>query len=160
VAAGCKWWMAAEHAVRGLGVVMVYVDAQDAVEVARAKNQQPVQAFGPCGPYEALGVRVGPWRPERRLDHVDAVRAEDLVEVGGELRVAVADQEPRVVERAGDAEVARLLGDPATVRVRRDAGEVDAAGLQLDEEQHVIAAQQRGLDAEEVAGDDGCRLRA
>jgi hypothetical protein len=51
------------------------------------------------------------------LNDVDAVGAEDLVEAGDELRVAVADQEPRVVERAGDAEVARLLGDPAAVRV-------------------------------------------
>jgi len=47
------------------------------------------------------------------LDHLDAVGAEDLVEPGHELRVAVADQEPGVVERAGEAEVARLLGDPA-----------------------------------------------
>jgi hypothetical protein len=29
---------------------------------------------------------------------------------------------------------------PAAVRVRGDAGELDAAGLQLDEEQHVVAA--------------------
>jgi hypothetical protein len=45
------------------------------------------------------------------------------------------------------------------VGVGGDAGEVDAAGLQLDEEQDVVAAQQRGLDAEEVAGDDARRLR-
>jgi hypothetical protein len=77
---------------------VVDVDTQDAVEVARAEDQQPVQAFGPCGPHEALGVGVGLWRSERRLDHVDAVGAEDLVEAGRELRVAVADQEPRVVE--------------------------------------------------------------
>jgi hypothetical protein len=74
------------------------------------------------------------------LNHVDAVGAEDLVEAGHELRVAVADQEPRVVERAGDAEVAGLLGDPAAVRVGGRAGEVDAPGLQLDEEQDVVAA--------------------
>jgi hypothetical protein len=63
------------------------VDAQDAVEVARAEDQQPVQALRPCGPHEALGVRVGLWRAERRLDHLDAVGAEDLVEAGHELRV-------------------------------------------------------------------------
>jgi hypothetical protein len=34
----------------------------------------------PCGPHEALGVRVGLWRAERRLDHLDALGAEDLVD--------------------------------------------------------------------------------
>ena len=152
--------MAAERSVWALGVVVVDVDAQDAVELARSEDQQPVQAFGSCGPHEALGVRVGLRRPERCLDHLDAVGAKDLVEAGDELRVAVADQELDVVERAGEAEVARLLGDPAAVRVRGRACEVDAAGLQLDEEQHVVAAQQRGLDGEEVASDDARRLRA
>jgi hypothetical protein len=37
---------------------------------------------------------------------------------------------------------------------------MDAAGLQLDEEQHVVAAQQRGVDGEEGAGDDAGRLSA
>jgi hypothetical protein len=32
---------------------------------------------------------------------------------------------------------------------------VDTAGLKLDEEQHVVAAQQCGLDAEEVTRNDG-----
>ena len=36
--------MAAERAVWALGVVAVYVDAQDAVEVAGTKDQHPVQA--------------------------------------------------------------------------------------------------------------------
>jgi hypothetical protein len=35
---------------------------------------------------------------------------------------------------------------------------MDAARLQLDEEQHVVAAQQCSVDGEEVAGDDACRL--
>jgi hypothetical protein len=74
---------------------VVDVDAQGAVELALSEDQQPVQAFGSCGPDEALGVRVGLRRAKRRLDHVDACGAEDVVEGGGELRVAVADQEGR-----------------------------------------------------------------
>jgi hypothetical protein len=70
---------------------MVDVDAQDAVEVARPQDQQPVQALGPCGPHEALGVGVGLRRSGRCLDDRGAVGAEDLVEAGHELRVAVAD---------------------------------------------------------------------
>jgi len=140
--------------VWALGVVVVDVDAQDAVELALAEDQQPVQAFGPCGPHEPFGVRVGLWRAERRLDNVDAFRAEDLVKAGDELRVAVADQELDVLEGAGEAEVAGLLGDPLAVRVGGRACEVDAAGLKLDEEQHVVAAQQRGFDGEEVTRDN------
>jgi hypothetical protein len=69
-----RWWRwrlgrerrgAAERAVWALGVVVVDVDAQDALEVARPEDQQPVQAFGSCGPHEALGVPVGLRRPER-----------------------------------------------------------------------------------------------
>src|SRR6266540_1475265 len=69
---GRDGWAAAERSAWSLGVVVVDVDAQDAVEVARADDQQPVQALGPCGADEALGVRVGLWRSERRLDHRDA----------------------------------------------------------------------------------------
>ena len=64
---GRDGWAAAERSVWSLGVVVVDVDAQDAVEVARSNDQQPVQALRPCGPHEALGVRVGPWRSERRF---------------------------------------------------------------------------------------------
>ena len=114
---GRDGWAAAERSVRALGVVVIDVDAQDAVELARADDQQPVQALGPCGPDEALGVCVGLWRAERRLDHRDALGAKDLVKSAGELRVAVADQERDVAERTGEAEVACLLGDPAAVRM-------------------------------------------
>jgi hypothetical protein len=127
--------------------------------VARSEDQHPVQALRAYGPHEALGVRVGLRRAERRQDRLDAVGAEDLVEAGDKLGVAVADQKPHIAECSGEAEVARLLGDPRAVGVRGDAGEVDAAGLQLNEEEDVVAAQQRGLDAEEVAGDDARRLR-
>jgi len=38
--------------------------------------------------------------------------------------------------------------------MRRRAGEVHSAALKLDEEQYVVAAQERRLDGEEVTGDD------
>ena len=58
---GRDGWAAAERSVWSLGVVVVDVGAQDAVEVARADDQQPVQALGPRGADEALGVCVGLW---------------------------------------------------------------------------------------------------
>jgi hypothetical protein len=93
--------LALERSVWALGVVVVDVDAQGAVELALSADQQPVQALGPCAPHEALGVRVGLWRAKRRLDNVDAFGAEDVVKAGDELRVAVANEEPDVLERAG-----------------------------------------------------------
>jgi len=36
---------------------------------------------------------------------------------------------------------------------------VDASALKLDEEEHLVTAQEGGLDGEEVAGDDARRLR-
>jgi hypothetical protein len=45
VVAGSHRRLAAERSVRALGVVMVGVDAQDAVELTRAEDQQPVQAL-------------------------------------------------------------------------------------------------------------------
>src|SRR4051812_21884827 len=44
---GRDGWAAAERSVRALGVVVIDVDAQDAVELARADDQHPVQALGP-----------------------------------------------------------------------------------------------------------------
>jgi hypothetical protein len=58
------------------------------------------------------------------------------------------------------AEVARLLGDPITARILRAAGKPDAPARERDEEQHVVPAQKRGLDGEEIAGDDARRLRS
>jgi hypothetical protein len=43
------------------------------------------------------------------VDHPDRFPAEDLVEGGAELTVAVADEEAHPLEQAAEAEVARLL---------------------------------------------------
>jgi hypothetical protein len=42
--------------------------------------------------------------------------------------------------------------------VSRDVNQVHAAGAMLDEEQHVQAAQERGIDVEEVHRQDRLRL--
>jgi hypothetical protein len=68
------------------------VDGQDPFEVAAVADQQPVQAFGPNGADPAFGAGVRLLRPHRGADHPDAVGGEDVVEGGGELGVAVADQ--------------------------------------------------------------------
>src|SRR5262249_32783566 len=86
--------------------------------------------------------------------------SEDVVEAGAELAVAVVDQEPRLLEQAREAEVARLLGDPGAGRVGGAAGEVDAASAEFDEEEDVVAAQRDRLDGEEIAREHARRLLA
>jgi hypothetical protein len=77
--------------------------------------------------------------------------AEDLVERGTELRVAVVDRESHMFELSRVGEVARLLHDPATARMGSTAREMDTSTLELDEEEHVVATQERRFDREEVA---------
>jgi hypothetical protein len=88
------------------------VAAQDVLEMAPAQDQNPVEALGPHSPYEPFRDRVRPWRPHRRLHDLHALRAENLVERAGELRVPVADQVTNFPELLLDRQVARLLSDP------------------------------------------------
>ena len=46
-------------------------------------RQDPVETLAPDAANPALRVRLRPRRRNRRLDHSDPLRAEDLVEVGG-----------------------------------------------------------------------------
>jgi hypothetical protein len=50
-------------------------------------------------------------------------------------------------------QVAGGLGGPRAGWVRADAGEEHLSGLDVDEEQGVVAAKRGGVDGEEVAGD-------
>src|SRR5207245_4419221 len=90
------------------------------------------------------------WRADRCVDHRDSFATEDLVEGGAELAVTVVDQEAHSPEEPGEAEVARLLGDPGTGRISRATCQVDAAAVLLDEEEDVEAAERDRLDGKEV----------
>ena len=56
--------------------------------------------------------------------------------------------------------VARLLCDPASVRLRGGGDVLDPPRCERDEEQHVDPLQEGGLDGEEVAGKHARALRA
>ena len=80
-------------------------------------------AFAPCA--------------HRRLEDLDVDSVEHGVEGGGELAVAVADEESEVpvgVVEVHD-QVAGLLGEPGCGRVGGDAEDVDAAGGVFDDEE-------------------------
>jgi hypothetical protein len=97
--------MQRESAVRALAVVMGGIGAEHKLEVAAADDQKPVQALGADGADGALGVGIRLWRANRRRDDCDSFAAEDLVEGGGELAVAVVNQKADPLEQAGEAEV-------------------------------------------------------
>ena len=98
--------------MRAFAVVVLSVDAQDLFEVAARDDQQPVETLVADGTDESLRVGVRLRRLHRRVDDRDSFAAEELVEGGGELAVAIVDQETRPLEKVGEAEVARLLDDP------------------------------------------------
>src|SRR6266540_1725010 len=141
-------------------VVVLRVFADHVFEVAAADNQQSVEALAPNASDPALGVRPRLRRLHRRLDHPYAFGAEDLIEITGELAVAVTDEKPRPDAFVAKLhqEVACLLGHPAAIRVGRDPGQVDAPGRKLDEKEHVEALQEERVDGEEVALQEARRL--
>jgi hypothetical protein len=65
------------------------------LEVVLAGDQKPVEALASNGADEALGVRIGLGRLDRRLDNGEAFALEDVVAGGGELRVAISDHKQR-----------------------------------------------------------------
>jgi hypothetical protein len=79
--------------MRTLPIVVVDVVTKYSFEVTTTENEDRVEAFSPNGPHPTLRVGVGPWRSDRRLDHVDVFGAEHLVEAGGELSIAIPDEE-------------------------------------------------------------------
>src|SRR6266545_6331435 len=82
-------------------------------------DEDPGEAVGANRAYPTLGEGVCVRRLNRRADHLDAFCPEDLVEGAAEFRVAIVEEEPeRLLVRELHGEVARPLGDPASVRVR------------------------------------------
>src|SRR5436190_23444452 len=123
-------------------------------------DHDPVETLAPDAFDPALRVRLRPWRRDRRPDHPDPFRAEDLVEDGRELAVAVADHDARQLLLLGERhdQVAGLLRNPGAIRVSGHPEQMDAATLELDEEAHVQASQPERLDREEVTFEARRRL--
>ena len=117
-------------------------------------DQEAVEQFAADGADEAFGDRVRSRCAHRRLDDLDD-------DGGGELVVVVADQEPErpvgVVEV--HEQVAGLLGQPRSGRVRGDAQDVHSAGGVLDDEERVEPVQRDRVAMEQVAGQDRLGLR-
>jgi hypothetical protein len=148
--------------MRPMRVVMLDVGRKDALEVTSTDDQEPVEALAAYRADPSFGERVRIWCSHGCADRPDALGAEHLVERGRELAVTVVDQEPDRLasfdERLDD--VPCPSGDPLPGRVRGDARQMHLPRRQLDEHEHVHAAEQHRVDGEEIAGDDPAGLRA
>src|SRR5690349_8178473 len=107
------------------------------------------------------GAVCNPRFHSRHLDPAEHDRdpgvLEDSVEQGGELAVAVPDQEPRPaagILQVHD-EVPGGLDDPRTRRLSGYAQDPDPAAGVLNRRQHEQAGTGQGDGLEEVAGDQG-----
>ncbi len=158
-ALGRNRWNETKRSVRALAVVVLSEDAHDEIEMSASEDQQPVQALPACRSHEPLGICIRPRCPRRSEDHRGAVGAKDLIEGGAELGV------PAWITKRTPAR------DPEKLRLRACclthwpvglwcSGEVDAPTGNLDQEEHVVAAPEGGLDREEVKRDEARRLPA
>ena len=150
-----------ERSVRAVAVVVLDVFLQHQREVASSGDQEVVEAFAAQGADPALGDRVGARCSNRAADDADVGAGEHGVDGGGELGIAVADQEPKSAGVVAEVheEVAGLLGDPGSGGVCGDPGEVHAAGAVLDHDEDVEAAEEDGVDVGEVDREDRVGLR-
>ncbi len=80
--------------MRPVVVVVRDLVPEDPFEVSSPSNQDPVQAFRSSRAHPSFGVSVCVRGPDRCADDSGPVRLEHPVEGGGELGVAVTDQEP------------------------------------------------------------------
>ncbi len=96
----------------------------------------------------------------RRLDDPHVIAYEHIVEHRRELAVAITDQESEPAGALAEIhkEITGLLGGPFPGRVRGDAQDVHAAGLDLHHEEHVQALEEHGVGVQEVARQDSGRL--
>jgi hypothetical protein len=86
---------------------------------------------------------------------------EDGVEGVGELPIPVAQEEPEPVQLVEvHHQVPHLLGGPVLVQVCGDAEDVHSARCDFHDEQEVQPSVVRGVDVEEVAGQQARGLGA
>jgi hypothetical protein len=77
----------------------------------------------------------------RQAQQLHVGRCQDRLEVNGVQRVPVDDEMASVFQEAACrvGEVASDLRHPCPVGTVRDAGDVNATGLQVDDEEHEVA---------------------
>jgi hypothetical protein len=157
-------WPQIEGPVWAMLVVVHGVAVHDRVQVPWPGDEHPVDYFGPDGAHPVFGRRVRRRTLRWDLRYLDLRAARYRVERPCELPGLVADQETGTGRRALlqlYQQVPGLLGSPGAVRVRGDAEDMDVAGADADDEEHIEVAQgDCAVDMEEVTGEHGRGLRS
>jgi hypothetical protein len=99
------WWVEERRVGRSqikpamwsVGVVVLHVGLQDAIEVSTAQDQRPVKELGSNRPHPSLSEGVGLRGTDGRADDPRTLGGEHGVEGARELGVAVADEETSFV---------------------------------------------------------------
>ena len=149
-----------QRPVRSVAVVVIGVLTQDQPQVPLAGDQHPVQALAAGTGDPAFGDGVRARRLDRGLDDPHADGGDHRSGRGGELGVPVMSQKLEAVSLFCEVheQVAGLLGHPRAGGAGSEAGQAHPAGAVLEEEQHIQAAQEHGVDVEEVRCPDGLGL--
>jgi len=142
-------------------VVMINEHGEDALEVTRIENQQPIEALGTNGSHESFRDPVRLRRQNRRAHDTNAPALKHLIETPREFPIVIAEQETNWFRALGERprHLTCMLRHSAVVGMGGAAGEVHVAGRHLDEEQHVQPPQPDRVDGEEIYGNDTPRLR-
>ena len=161
VAGEGRSWCLESDAPMASCVVVVHVSAERVLQVAMGEDQQVIEALGTHRLHPAFGKCIRTRRPDRCADGPDAIGSGHFVEAGGELGIAVPDQETDSAFRLLQIpdEVPGHLGHPLPVWIRRDTKEVHDSALDRDDEQGVVALNIHGVDVEEVSGQHAAGLR-
>jgi hypothetical protein len=139
--------------VRPVTVVVAFELVQHDSGVSLVDDQEAVEELAADRPDEALGDRICPRCPHRRLDDPDVDGGEDGV---GEPAVAVADEEPEAAVGVIEVhqQVAGELGEPGSGRMGGDAEDVHPTAGVLDDEERVEPVQGDRVEVEQIAGED------
>ena len=140
----------AKSLVRARGVVVARVLGDDALEVPVIEHQQVVEALTAQRAEEALADGVHVRRAHGGADHSDARGPGERIEVGPELVVAIANQEPQRGAERG--RVAKLLRHPSLRRDPCRRCEHDFAGGEFDEHKREGGPEEHVVGLQEVAG--------
>ena len=146
--------------VRALLVVVDQIPIERALQAATADEPAAVDALALHRPDPALGKGIQVGAARRDGDGLNATSGQRVTPGSAEFGVPVVDQvagtnldQPTGVDHR---QVTRSLDHELAYRVFGNADDVDAAGLEMDREKHIIAGlaeQAPHVDGEEISGD-------
>ena len=141
---------------------MRHVLGQHCCKLALVEDQHPIQQLAGTVPIHrsAIAFARGACTGVRRTWMASLANTASNMAVN--FAVAIPDEEPepsRAVAKV-DQQVAGLLDNPGSGRVRGDAQQVHAAGGMLDDEQNIEPVPQQRIDAKEVRGENAVCLGA